>query len=151
MTLTISIIAVALIPLMALLPVGITAQDNAIERTTLGQIQQTITGDLQRTEFDQLVLSSAAQDLPLRFFDAQGTEIAETDLDGAPETGIGARTYDVQTLPTYPAPVAGVANHNLVQAEIRIAFNPRGASSAEVFERPHTFTRRFALIARTSN
>jgi len=151
-TLALGIVAFALLPLVALLPVGLDSQRDAIESTTNAQILQTITGDLQRTEFDQLVNSEqlTTQTIPVRHFDDLGNEIE--DIDAAPFVGTGARAYDVFVNLEYPAQIGVADNYAIVRAEIRLARNPGGLAPEVIFDpsKPEQYSTSFALIAKTS-
>jgi len=139
------IIAIAVVPLFALLPLGVTTQRQSIEDTTIAQIQQKVVGDLQRAEFGEL-LKVAALDPQIRHFNEQGYEVAEDALQV--EDG---RQYDVMVTLIHPPLVTGKANFNLIQADLRIALNPGGAKP-DPFSGANTDPPivRSALIAKSS-
>lgn len=145
------IIAIALLPLLALVPMGLNNQRSAVETTAITQILQSITGDLQRSEFDQLVNPDtlAVVDLPIRYFDELGSEI---DLEEAPAVGTGARMYDAQITLDYPAFIGSNSTHAMVRAEIRVAFNPQHLGAEVLFadDATNRYVKNFALIAKTS-
>jgi len=153
-TLALGIIAVALIPLIALLPMGLDSQRSAIESTATTQILQTITGDLQRSEFNELVdpTNLTATDLPIRYFDELGNEIPESELANVPAVGTGSRLYDAQVILDYPAPIGQETNYAMVRADIRIAHNPQHEDAETLFadESSDQYLKHFALIAKTS-
>lgn len=150
-TLALGIIAVALVPLIALVPMGLNNQRSAVESTAMTQVLQTITGDLQRAEFNELVDPNSLQviDIPIRYFDELGNEIT---LEDAPVVGTGSRMYDAQIRLQYPAPIGPDSTYAMVRAEIRIAFNPQQQDAEELFadSNPEQYLKNFALIAKTS-
>ncbi len=54
LSLAIGIIAFALIPIMALIPLGLNAASEAIEQTSIAQIVRQIRGDLEKLDFETL-------------------------------------------------------------------------------------------------
>jgi len=136
---------------MALLPMGLTTQRDALSATTIAQIHQSIASDLQRAEFEHLVDETNLQprELAARAFDDQGSEVA---LDQqSPIVGTGAPVYDVETILQYPAPMASGTNYAMVRAEIRIAFNPGRLDPDSLFDSPDNYETTFAIIGKSSN
>jgi uncharacterized protein (TIGR02598 family) len=78
--LALGIVAFALVTLMALLPIGLTAFRSAIDASVCSQIVQRIVADAEQSDFDVLLSSAESENgdfmvLPMRFFDDQGTEV----------------------------------------------------------------------------
>lgn len=145
-TIALGIVAFAMVPLMALLPMGAQTQKQSIEESIVAQIQQKIVGDLQRAEFSKL-LESAASGPEIYYFDEQGTEV-ESDTTGV---GAGNRLYDVEVTLIHPVELAGESNYYMIQADIRIAANPAGDAFNPFSEANRDDTlRRFAIISKST-
>jgi len=122
-TMAIGIIAVALIPLFALMPAGMSLHLEAIDTTVSSQIIDKITRDLIQTDFEQVRLMETNPP-PIRFFDDQGNEVDESAT---------FRLYDVQVKIT-SANLSGATNvGTLVRVTIDIARNPNADDPATLF------------------
>lgn len=122
-TMAIGIIAVALIPLFALMPAGMSLHLEAIDTTVSSQIIDKITRDLIQTDFEQVRLLESNPP-PIRYFDDQGNEVEESAL---------FRLYDVQ-VKISSANLSGATNiGTLVRVTIDIARNPNGEDPATLF------------------
>lgn len=77
-TLAIGVVAVAFLSLFSLLPVGMGLFREAMDTSVSAQIVQRVVGDATETEFEQLIANPVSGNyyaLPVRYFDAQGTEV----------------------------------------------------------------------------
>ena len=76
--LAIGVVAFAFLAIFSLLPVGMGVFREAMDTAVSAQIVQRVVGDATETEFEQLIANPASGNyyiLPLRYFDAQGTEV----------------------------------------------------------------------------
>jgi len=139
--LAIGIIAVALVPLMALMPTAMQVHRDAVESTLIAQMLQRVTFDAQQTEFENLIDGSSS--IGPYFFDDQGTSVDENDP---------SRLFDVQVTLVSPAIVPsdepdGSSSSNLAQLRIELARNP-GGNLQTPFDDSREVTRRFAYVAK---
>jgi uncharacterized protein (TIGR02598 family) len=72
-TIALGIVAFAFVPLMGLLPVGLTSFRSAIDQTVLSQIVQQIGNESQQSDFDAVTTPQN-----FRFFDEQARELDAT-------------------------------------------------------------------------
>ena len=76
--LAIAVVAFAFLAIFSLLPVGLGVFREAMDTSVSAQIVQRVVGDATETEFEQLIANPASGNyyaLPVRYFDAQGTEV----------------------------------------------------------------------------
>jgi uncharacterized protein (TIGR02598 family) len=124
----IGIIAVAVIPLVGLLPSGLGTFRQSIETSVGSQIAQKVINDAQQTNYDLLTAAAGAENntsgatfttiiKPLRYFDADGMEL--TTLSGS--------IYQVNTVvnPT-TLPGLNTPNYDLATVIVQVAHNPTG-------------------------
>ncbi len=68
--LAVGIVAIAFIPLLGLLPIGMRAMHAAVDQTVTSQIVQKVAGEYQQADFDGIDSSA-----DLRFFDEEAVEL----------------------------------------------------------------------------
>ena len=76
--LAIGVVAFAFLAIFSLLPVGLGVFREAMDTSVSAQIVQRVVGDATETEFEQLIANPTSGNyyaLPVRYFDAQGTEV----------------------------------------------------------------------------
>lgn len=135
-TLSIAILAIAVIPIMALLPSGLDLQRSANERTTESQILQTLSGQYSGLEFSEL--ESIASTGPQNWY---------FDVDGQPRAATEAtRIYDARVTVNYPLEVPGnegsFRNYSGARVVVELVRNPSQSSDAFAAEsqaRRHAF------------
>lgn len=152
-TLAIGIVAVALVPLMGMIPTGLNAQKQALDTTVASQITQKISSDAEQSDFDSLITPSAGTSpLKDRYFSNQAVELL--DASGQPNPSDPQRLYDVRTTTNFgtqgtvlSAGGAGgtVTTYNLATLKIQIANNP--AHNANPFV-PGSCATYFIFVAR---
>ena len=114
-SLALAVFAIALIALFSLLPSGLNNFRDAMDAQTAGEIFQRVVADAQETDFDTLLGSKAETGgtgaqyyrLPLRHFDAQGTEVKTVNPDAPTSTEAQSILYAVRvrgSLPGDPDP-----------------------------------------------
>ena len=115
-TLAIGVVAVAFLALFSLLPVGMGLFREAMDTSVSAQIVQRVVGDATETEFEQLIANPASGNyytLPVRYFDAQGTEVRVASPGGptaAEQQGPPGILYWVRVRGTLPGK-ANPADH----------------------------------------
>lgn len=139
-TLALAVIALTIVPLLALLPVGLNSHCDAMDSMVGAQILQRVSADIQETDFDTLIPSNQTSPyiLPMRYFDDQANEL---------EAAAGVRLYDVRTTVAKPSPVP-LGQHlsdNLATIKIEIASNPAKGTDPFGSGRSHTF---YVTVAR---
>lgn len=136
-SLAMAVVAIALLALFSLLPSGLSSFRDAMDAQTAGEIFQRVVADSQETDFDTLLASkvqtggsgSQFYRLPLRHFDAQGTEVKTANPDAPNSTEAQGILYTVRvrgSLPGDPDP----RNHSATFAtslpgSAAPRFNPR--------------------------
>ena len=118
-TLVIGIMAIAILPLLAMLPLGLNLHRQSIDSTLTAQIVSRVTHEIQQTDFSTLLVQAA----PLvYFFDDQGNLLpAATD---------SRRLYDAQaTINKLPSLPGGSTTPSLARVRIDIAANPGKAAA----------------------
>ncbi len=144
--LSIGIMAVALVPLMALLPIGMDVNRRAVDTTVEAQIIQRIAFSLQQTDYSRFDTLADGAELGPYYFDDQGTEVEKSD---------DARLYDVlATLvrsPDLPSTAAGnlSSTRNMVRVKLDFAANPGDKTHGELFaEGSNAVRSNFIIVAR---
>jgi len=117
-TIAIGIMAVALVPVVSLLPIGLDSYRKAVEISVGTQIVQRVVSDLQHADFDTITSTngSGLKQFPIRYFDDQGSEKMEPTDEGA--------IYQVAYGTLTPAPLMGNDSAHLAQITIDIIYNP---------------------------
>ena len=121
-TLAIGIMACAILPLVAMLPIGLRLHRQAIDSTVTSQIVSRVTHEVQQTDFSTLTALAA----PLTYyFDDQGNLLG-TNTAAANSS---LRLYDAQAsmnkLPSVPAGTnQGTTTPSMLRVRIDIAANP---------------------------
>ena len=110
--LALGVTSFAFISILGLLPMGLTVFHSAIDSSIGTQISQKVINDLQETDFSTL----AATSTPLRYFDAQGRELANATS--------AIYEVNVQVSPSMTLPGAQTPNSHLMNVKIQIARNP---------------------------
>jgi uncharacterized protein (TIGR02598 family) len=130
MTLAIGVLALAMIPLVGLLPMGLNVFHQAIDSSVESQMAQLVTNEAQQTDFNTLIGANTTrflQSTTPRYFDAQGNELAQSTN----------AIYQVRTIltprplmpynPSSTTPLAAT-NANLCIVTVQIARNPGNAA-----------------------
>ena len=144
--LALGIVAVAILPAVALLPVGLDVHRSAINLTVGAQILQRVTADLEQASFASLLPPAT---LPLRYFDEQGGELLTASSPAQPDANSPQRVYDVKVLVTSPGVLLGQPSYNLVGVQILVAHNP-GHSPQAFAAGSKVYSTYFALVAHRS-
>lgn len=105
-----AIVAVALVALLGLMPTGMNNFREALDAQTAGEIFQRVVADAQETDFDALLASKVQTGgrgaqfyrLPIRHFDAQGTEVKTVNPDALTATEAQAILYSVRVRGSQP-------------------------------------------------
>jgi len=133
-TIAIGVLAVAVIPLVGLIPMGLNVFHQAIDTSVEAQIAQLVINEAQQTDFSTLIGTNTSrfqQSATPRYFDVQGNEIAHAQSANA--------IYQVQTvitpqaqMPYNPAFLINnpqdATNANLAIVTVQIAKNPANGS-----------------------
>ena len=147
LALVVAVLAVAFIPLVALLPSGQQSFRGAMNVSICTQIAQRVLNDAAQANFETLIdrkslrglkagegftfRAPTVQNPRLRYFDDQGTEIIPEGPELSEEDSLRA-VYQVNTrvMPQAPVPTAGelkpaaAADANLAQITVEVAFVP---------------------------
>lgn len=113
------IVAFALLPLFALLPISMNIHRESIEATLTAQMVQCVLHDANQTEFESLTNGNA--NLGPYYFDNEGIQV---------DSATTARLFDVKVDVVYPAtmPSSGTGlSRNLAKLEIQMVRNPGGS------------------------
>lgn len=133
-TLALGIMAFAFVSIFGLLPIGMKTFRRAMDSSVGAQIAQRVIGDLQQTDFTELVKydpslpSTGTNGLKAtRYFDDQGTELLAASVASA--------IYHVtsRVTPAIAVPQTGAApapNANLALVTVQVANNPGNQSLA---------------------
>jgi len=129
-TIALGIVAFALVPLIALIPLGLQAQRDSIEQTTARQIFQAVIGEIRRADFNTLISGTGASATGTTFrqyFDDQARVVEADDP---------ARQYDVYVEIIYPYLLPSDASQEDVYAGARatcwLLKNPDGFRGQEL-------------------
>ncbi|MGB8352832.1 MAG: Verru_Chthon cassette protein B [Chthoniobacteraceae bacterium] len=130
----IGVVAFAFIPILGLIPAGMSAFRQANSTSVTAQIAQRVANDAQQTDYDTLIQSGSATastngTLLLRHFDDQGNEVG---LNGTALTPaqLAQSLYDVNTVIVSPTslPATGgqqrPVSQNLATVIIQVVENP---------------------------
>ncbi len=133
-TLAIGVIAIALIPMLGLIPTGLGSFDSALKQSAAREIADRITADIRQTNPDELATLYGGQGQE-RQFDNQANPVSPSDASGV-----------FRAVAKLSDNTGGVAegrfgsksnlkdNNSLLLVEIQIAFYPEGAGgSADPF------------------
>ena len=109
-SLSLAIIAIALVALIGLLPSGLNNFRTAMDAQTAGEIFQRVAADAQETDFDALLASGVENGgqgsqfyrLPLRHFDNQGTEVKVAKPDAPTVAEAQSILYTVRVRGSQP-------------------------------------------------
>lgn len=116
-TIAIGVMAVALVPVVSLLPIGLDSYRRAVEASVGTQIVQRVVSDLQQSNFSTITSTDGmVKQFPLRYFDDQGSE-----KPGLSDEGV---IYQVAYGTLTPAPLVGDDANHLAQVTIDIVYNP---------------------------
>jgi uncharacterized protein (TIGR02598 family) len=115
------IVAVTFTVMMGLLTVGLRSSQAAINTSVTTQIAQLVIDDAQQTDFAQLTHGNAINDLPVRYFDYTGTELASSG-NTVPSGAIYQALVRVQAPISLPG--SAVANATLAQLTVQVATDP---------------------------
>lgn len=118
LTIAIGVMGFALIAVVGVLPIGLSAHRKAVDSSVSSQIVQRVITDLQQANLNSLGLG--VNQLQVRYFDDQGIERL-----AATESGV---IYHVAPGVIYPAPLSSGSAPNLAQVIIDIAYNPGNES-----------------------
>ena len=152
-TLAIGILSVAILPLVALLPVGLNMHRQAIDSTVSTQIVSSVTHELEQTSFSEF---TAGQVIGY-CFDEQGTLLASGTPSTVFATGTITRLYDVIATFNYSSTlpkVTNVATPSLARVKILVASNPARLTGTAIFmtdgngNYTHPVSTYFALISK---
>ena len=126
--LAIGIMAFAILPLLAMLPIGLKLHRLAIDSTLTTQIVSRVTHEVQQTDFTNL----ASLSVPLNYyFDDQGNLIG---TNAAAVATNSLRLYDAQaTINTQPPLPGGSTTPSLARVRIDIAANPGKLAASTIF------------------
>lgn len=120
-TIALGIVAFALIPLVGLLPIGLNAAHDAVEKTTLSHIVRQIGSDLDKLSFAEVATFTAN---PLRF-----------TWEGKPTTVLNEAVYEVAMEPAQPS-YPGASNLSNIQTQLqRVILEVRRPSNTKVIYR----------------
>lgn len=128
-TLAIGVAAVAIVSLLALLPVGLGQAREAIDTTVTAQIATRLANDAQQTDFDTLTAEETGKppsdktfrQSAIRYFDDQGAELPVTRRREAIYHSV------VRVVPASPLPVGATTpdyNPDLATIAVQIVYNP---------------------------
>lgn len=113
--LALAIIAIAFVPIMSLLPMGLNTSRGAINYSIGSNIAQLLFNEAQQTDFNILTASSDTE-RPVRFFDDQG---AEVKVAGSPSIVYHAKTRVIAST-IYPGTAS---NPSVATITIQVASN----------------------------
>lgn len=121
--LALGIVAFALVPVVGLLPIGLSSFKKGMDLSVSAQITQRIIDEAQQSDFEKLVGQNARSFAePVRFFSAQGEE------QTAGQAGIIYRVNTVVNpltlMPGASATGGGVSNPNIATVTVQVANNP---------------------------
>ena len=117
------VVGFAVVPMVGILPVGLSNFRSAADISVGTQISQRIINELQQSDFD--VLTGGGGNLggsfckTVRYFDDQGNELATTQRTAA------LYEVNIRIMPATDLPASGT-NPNLATATIQVANNPGG-------------------------
>lgn len=114
--LSLGVVAFAFLPLLALLPMGMSTFRKAMDASVTAQISQRIVNEAQETDFATYIATTPS----VRYFDDEGEEL--TASGAVPVGAIYQVNVHVTCSPTLPG--ADAANENLATVTIQIANNP---------------------------
>lgn len=138
-TIAVGIVGFAFVSLLGLVPTGLNTFHQAMDRTVGSTIVQTVMGEAQQTDFDELIEDSTGAAITggsgrkaVRYFDDQGAELVpETPGTLSAQERLKAiywvntRVMPVTSTPSASSPApAEAANASLATITIQIAKNP---------------------------
>jgi len=132
----IGIVAFALVSMMGLIPLGLTAFSQALDTSTSSRIVQQVVTDLQQS-------ATLPAQQPFRYFDDEGFR---------QETSGGQPLYHVNTVVIPSTRLPGGESSNLATVLIEIAKNPKGGAldrspaTLKLVETPEISIARFAVL-----
>lgn len=117
--LALGIVAVAFVPVVGLLPLGLQSYHEANDNSIKAEIFQRIVNELQQTDFETL---TSSPNPPYRYFDYQGNEVTASEQY---IYQVNTRISSTTDLPEGAQPA--VNNSNLAIVTIQVANNPAHA------------------------
>ena len=151
-TLAVGIVSFAILPVMALLPIGLNINRQSIEATVSSQIIARITRELQQTDFSSLPSSPSS---PLTYcFDDQGNLLASGNNSALPALTSGQRAlriYDVLASVNKQSSLPGISGAISTLATVRIDIISDPAGSATILSGTFSksnFSTYFAFISK---
>jgi len=141
-TIALGLLAFAILPVIALLPIGLEMQRSANQGTIETQILQRLTGHYASTEFAELQkLATSSPDK--WFFTVDGREVDEADFD---------RIYDAQVSVQFPlelpaSAASTIANHSAAGILVEIAHNP-GADDEIFDDASRNHSKKYTIVYR---
>lgn len=142
-TLAIGIVAFAFIGLFALLPLGLTSLDNAIDATIESQIVQQITTIARQSSFNQLQTQATDATPMSYYFDNQGEQITDTARQ--------QQDYVYTAAVTVVTPPGGQGVGAAVPSKAGEYYNPQIAVVRIVLHRRSSPTKKRVRIAYVAN
>jgi len=134
--LAIGVVAFALVSMVGLIPMGLTAFSQALDTSTSSRIVQQIVTDLQQS-------ATLPPQQPLRYFDDEGFQ---------QDTSSGQSLYHVNTVVVPSTRLPGGESSNLATVLIEIAKNPKGSAlsrspaTLKLIETPEVTIARYAVL-----
>ena len=120
--LALGIISIAMVPLVGMLPIGLTTFRGSSDRTISVQIAQRIMNESRQAGFTNLTAMTTPQ---FRYFTDEGDETT-----AASPTKIYVTRTDVIIQVSVPGAVSAFSNASLAQVRVRVAASPTGDVSA---------------------
>ena len=129
-TLAIGIMAFAMLPVMALLPIGLNIHRQAIDTTVSAQIISRVTHEVQQTDYSSLPLPPP-NGTPLTYcFDDQGNLLTSgSSLSLFSSYTDNRRLYDVEATIYKPTALTGGTTPSLARVKIDVVSNPAHTST----------------------
>lgn len=118
-TIALGIVAISLIAIFGLLPMGLTTFRSSIDRTVASQIAQNIINQARQTDFSSLSDLATLTGSPKRF-----TEDGDETTD--PAKTIYVAKVEVTTSVTLPS---SAANTSMAKIRVRVANSPSGSEA----------------------
>lgn len=140
------IVAIALIPILAMLPMSLEIQTEANQVTTVAQMNKAILDQIRSAEFSELEQEAALQlsnaNPILYYFDVEGQSVESND---------SSRVYDARARIVWPLQLpanqtSASPNYNAAAVTIDIAHNPGMANN--IFDEPKNYSRMTAHLFR---